>query len=45
MQIVTTELASQTEEDVEHNSRPEWPELSDITSEYHTNHGHWPGQI
>jgi phage virion morphogenesis protein len=45
MQSIATELASQTEENFEHEGRPQWPELSDVTTENRAKHGHWPGQI
>ncbi|BBP71880.1 hypothetical protein PHLH6_38840 [Pseudomonas sp. Seg1] len=45
MQTIATELASQTEENFEHEGRPRWPELSDVTTENRAKHGHWPGQI
>jgi phage virion morphogenesis protein len=45
MQSIAAELASQTEENFEHEGRPEWPELSDVTTEKRAEHGHWPGQI
>jgi phage virion morphogenesis protein len=45
MRSIAAELASQTEENFEHEGRPEWPELSDVTTEKRAKHGHWPGQI
>lgn len=45
MQSIAAELASQTEENFEHEGRPEWPELSDVTTENRAKHGHWPGQM
>ncbi|TDV42911.1 phage virion morphogenesis protein [Pseudomonas helmanticensis] len=45
MQSIAAELASQTEENFEHEGRPEWPELSDVTTENRVKRGHWPGQI
>lgn len=45
MHSIAAELASQTEENFEHEGRPEWPELSDVTTEKRAKHGHWPGQI
>jgi len=44
MQAIAAELASQTEENFEHEGRPEWPELSDVTTERRAKQGHWPGQ-
>ncbi|HHS7810317.1 phage virion morphogenesis protein [Pseudomonas putida] len=45
MQSIAAELASQTEENFEHEGRPEWPDLSDVTTEKRAKQGHWPGQI
>ncbi|PIF52765.1 phage virion morphogenesis protein [Pseudomonas sp. 29] len=45
MQSIAAELASQTEENFEHEGRPEWPELSDVTTEKRAKRGHWPGQM
>ncbi|QZD72889.1 phage virion morphogenesis protein [Pseudomonas sp. 3-2] len=45
MQTIATELASQTEENFQHEGRPQWPELSDVTTENRAKHGYWPGQI
>lgn len=45
MQAIAAELASQTEENFEHEGRPEWPELSDVTTERRAKQGHWPGQM
>jgi phage virion morphogenesis protein len=45
MQNLAAELASQTEENFEHEGRPQWPELSDTTTEHRAKHGHWPGKI
>lgn len=45
MRSIAAELASQTEENFEHEGRPEWPELSDVTTEKRAKHGHWPGQM
>ncbi|WP_231997045.1 phage virion morphogenesis protein [Pseudomonas arsenicoxydans] len=45
MQGIAAELASQTEQNFEHEGRPEWPELSDTTTYNRAKHGHWPGQI
>lgn len=45
MRSIAAELASQAEENFEHEGRPEWPELSDVTTENRAKHGHWPGQI
>ncbi|WP_251010291.1 phage virion morphogenesis protein [Pseudomonas fluorescens] len=45
MHSLAAELASQTEENFEHEGRPQWPELSDTTTERRANNGHWPGKI
>lgn len=45
MQAIATELAAQTEENFEHEGRPQWPELSAVTTEHRAKQGHWPGQI
>lgn len=45
MHSLAAELTSQTEENFEHEGRPQWPELSDTTTEYRAKHGNWPGQI
>ena len=45
MRGIATELASQTEQNFEHEGRPQWPELSDTTTEHRAKHGHWPGKI
>lgn len=45
MQSIAAELASQTEENFEHEGRPEWPELSDVTTEKRAKQSHWPGQM
>jgi phage virion morphogenesis protein len=45
MHSVATELASQTEENFEYQGRPQWPELSDATTERRAKTGHWPGKI
>jgi phage virion morphogenesis protein len=45
MRSIAAELASQTEENFEHEGRPDWPALSDVTTENRAKHGHWPGQI
>ncbi|WP_339521619.1 phage virion morphogenesis protein [Pseudomonas sp. EL_65y_Pfl2_R96] len=45
MHGIAAELASQTEENFDQEGRPQWPELSDTTTERRAKHGHWPGQI
>jgi phage virion morphogenesis protein len=45
MRGIATELASQTEQNFENEGRPQWPELSDTTTERRSKNGHWPGRI
>ncbi len=45
MRGVAAELAQQTEQNFENEGRPEWAELSDITTKRRDKHGNWPGQI
>lgn len=45
MLSLAAELASQTEENFEHEGRPLWPELSDVTIERRAETGHWPGKM
>lgn len=45
MHSLAAELASQTEENFDQEGRPQWPELSDTTTEHRAKHGHWPGKI
>ncbi|MGR4973006.1 phage virion morphogenesis protein [Pseudomonas sp. LARHCG127] len=45
MHSLAGELASQTEENFEHEGRPQWPELSDVTTGRRAEIGHWPGKI
>lgn len=45
MQAIAAELASQTEENFEHEGRPDWPELSVVTTERRAKQGYWPGQM
>ena len=45
MQAIAAELASQTEENFEHEGRPQWPELSDVTTGRRAETGHWPGKM
>jgi len=45
MRGIAAELANQTEENFENEGRPQWPELSDTTTEHRAKQGHWPGQI
>ena len=45
MRSIAAELANQTEENFENEGRPQWPELSDTTTERRSKMGNWPGQI
>jgi phage virion morphogenesis protein len=45
MHSLAAELASQTEENFEHEGRPQWHELSDVTIGRRTEAGHWPGKM
>lgn len=45
MLSLAAELASQTEENFEHEGRPQWPELSDVTIGRRAETGHWPGKM
>lgn len=45
MLSLAAELASQTEENFEHEGRPQWPELSDVTTGRRAETGHWPGKM
>lgn len=45
MQSLAAELASQTEENLAEQGRPEWKELSDARIEQREKAGTWPGQI
>jgi phage virion morphogenesis protein len=45
MRGIAAELASQTEQNFENEGRPQWPELSDTTTERRAKKGNWPGQI
>lgn len=45
MKGIATELATQTEQNFENEGRPQWPELSDTTTERRSKNGNWPGQI
>ena len=45
MHSLAAELASQTEENFEHEGRPQWPELSDVTVGRRAETGHWPGKM
>ncbi|WP_248915855.1 phage virion morphogenesis protein [Pseudomonas moorei] len=45
MRGVAVELLSQTEENFENEGRPDWAELSDVTTERRAKNGNWPGQM
>ncbi|WP_030129138.1 phage virion morphogenesis protein [Pseudomonas sp. QTF5] len=45
MHSLAAELASQTEENFDQEGRPQWPELTDTTTERRAKHGNWPGKI
>ncbi|MFS2068154.1 phage virion morphogenesis protein [Pseudomonas sp. CT11-2] len=45
MHSLAAELASQTEENFEHEGRPRSLELFDTTTERRANNGHWTGKI
>lgn len=45
MRGMAAELAKQTEQNFENEGRPEWPELSDTTTERRAKKGNWPGQV
>ncbi|SCW97507.1 phage virion morphogenesis protein [Pseudomonas sp. NFACC05-1] len=45
MRSLAAELASQTEENFEQEGRPQWPELSDVTTGRRAETGHWPGKM
>lgn len=45
MRGIAAELASQTEENFGEEGRPEWEDLSDVTTARREKNGNWPGQI
>ncbi|APC14535.1 phage virion morphogenesis protein [Pseudomonas frederiksbergensis] len=45
MRGIAAEMASQTEENFEEEGRPDWAELSDVTTERRAKNGNWPGQM
>ncbi|PTS92700.1 phage virion morphogenesis protein [Pseudomonas sp. HMWF006] len=45
MRSAAAELLSQTEENFENEGRPDWADLSDVTTERREKSGNWPGQI
>ncbi|MHC8342256.1 phage virion morphogenesis protein [Pseudomonas sp. RT6P73] len=45
MRGIAAELGSQTEENFEAEGRPDWAELSDVTTTRREKNGNWPGQM
>lgn len=45
MRGIAAELASQTEENFGEEGRPEWEDLSDVTTAGREKSGNWPGQM
>jgi phage virion morphogenesis protein len=45
MRSAAAELLSQTEENFENEGRPDWADLSDVTTGRREKNGNWPGQI
>jgi phage virion morphogenesis protein len=45
MRGIAAELASQTEENFGEEGRPEWEDLSDVTTARREKNGNWPGQM
>jgi phage virion morphogenesis protein len=45
MRGIAAELGSQTEENFEEEGRPDWAELSDVTTTRREKNGNWPGQM
>lgn len=45
MRGAAAEMASQTEENFEVEGRPDWADLSDVTTERRAKSGNWPGQM
>lgn len=45
MRGIAAELASQTEENFGEEGRPEWDDLSDVTTARREKNGNWPGQM
>jgi phage virion morphogenesis protein len=45
MRGAAAELLSQTEENFENEGRPDWADLSDVTTERREKSDNWPGQI
>jgi len=45
MRGIAAELLSQTEENFESEGRPDWADLSNVTTERRAKNGNWPGQM
>lgn len=45
MRGIAAELGSQTEENFENEGRPDWADLSDVTTTRREKNGNWPGQM
>lgn len=45
MRGIAAELASQTEENFGEEGRPEWEDLSEVTTARREKNGNWPGQM
>ncbi|MFJ2713425.1 phage virion morphogenesis protein [Pseudomonas sp. NPDC087346] len=45
MRGIAAELGSQTEENFEAEGRPDWADLSDVTTTRREKNGNWPGQM
>ena len=45
MRGLAAELGSQTEENFEEEGRPDWADLSDVTTTRREKNGNWPGQM
>ncbi len=45
MRGIAAELGSQTEENFEEEGRPDWADLSDVTTTRREKSGNWPGQM
>lgn len=45
MRGIAAELGSQTEENFEEEGRPDWADLSDVTTTRREKNGNWPGQM
>lgn len=45
MRGIAAELGSQTEENFQEEGRPDWADLSDVTTTRREKNGNWPGQM